>query len=70
MLASCGEDKRLGFLDGSGKQVHVIKKAHPTPIYRCKFLNDTTFISGDDDGLVKIWDLRTGTAIYEADSQS
>lgn len=29
-------------------------------------MDDKTLISGDDDGLVKIWDLRTGTAVYEA----
>lgn len=70
MLATCGEDKRIGFLDGEGKVKCVIKKAHPTPINRCKFLNDSTLISGDDDGLIKIWDLRTATPVFEADAQS
>ena len=48
----------------------MIRKAHPAPVYRCKFLNSSTLISGDDDGLLRIWDLRTGTAIYEAHWQS
>lgn len=29
VLATCSEDKRLGFLDGTGKVAHIIKKAHP-----------------------------------------
>jgi len=69
VLASCGEDKRLGFLDGSGKIAHIIKKAHPSPINRCKFINDQVLISGDDDGLVKVWDLRTVAPVFQAEDQ-
>lgn len=69
MLASCSEDKRLGFLDGNGKIAHIIKKAHPSPINRCKFLNDQVIISGDDDGLVKVWDLRTVVPVFQAEDQ-
>lgn len=64
VLASCSEDKRLGFLDVNGKVAHIIKKAHPSPINRCKFFNDTVLISGDDDGLVKVWDLRTTVPVF------
>lgn len=28
VLATCSEDKRIGFLDGNGKIAHIIKKAH------------------------------------------
>ena len=28
VLATCSEDKRLGFIDASGKIAHRIKKAH------------------------------------------
>ena len=38
VLATCGEDKRLGFIDQSGKIAHKIKKAHESPINRVKFL--------------------------------
>lgn len=65
VLASCGEDKRIGFLDSTGKIAHIIKKAHPVPIHRCKFLNDQILISGDDDGAMKVWDLRTVAPIFE-----
>lgn len=59
VLATCGEDKRLGFLDASGKIAHKIKKAHESPINRIHFANGNTLISGDDDGIVKVWDLRS-----------
>jgi WD repeat-containing protein 55 len=69
-LASCGEDKRLAFTDASGKVVHLIKKAHPSPISRVHFANDTLLISGDDDGMVKVWDLRSSECIFDAHDQS
>jgi hypothetical protein len=28
VLATCSEDKRLGFIDSTGKIAHIIKKAH------------------------------------------
>lgn len=59
----------MGFLDGSGKVAHIIKKAHPSPINRCKFYNDQVLISGDDDGLVKVWDLRTVAPVFHAEDQ-
>ena len=48
---------------------HIIKKAHPSPINRCKFFNDQIIISGDDDGLIKVWDLRTVVPVFQAEDQ-
>lgn len=59
MLATCSEDKRLGFIDAEGKVAHIIKRAHASPISRCEFVDDQMLMSGDDDGVVKLWDLRT-----------
>jgi WD40 repeat protein len=70
VLASVSEDRRLGFLDGSGKVVHIIRKAHPSPISRCAFLGEQLLASGDDDGLVKVWDLRTSAAVFQAEDQT
>lgn len=64
LLATCGEDKRLGFIDGTGKIAHKIKKAHENPINRVKFANDEILISGDDDGCVKVWDLRSSECVF------
>lgn len=57
-------------MDGTGKIAHIIKKAHPSPIYRCKFINDHILISGDDDGLMKVWDLRTAVPVFEGSDQT
>lgn len=59
VLATCSEDKRLGFIDSEGKIAHIIKKAHTSGINRCEFVDDHMLMSGDDDGQVKLWDLRT-----------
>jgi WD40 repeat protein len=69
VLASCGEDRRLGFLDGNGKVAHIIRKAHPSSINRCKFINDHILVSGDDDGVMKVWDLRTVVPVFQVEDQ-
>lgn len=69
-MASCGEDRRLGFIDASGQVAHLIRKAHPNPINRVHFANDTLLISGDDNGMVKVWDLRSSECIFDAQDQS
>lgn len=69
-MATGGLDKRLGFIDASGKVVHLIKKAHPHPINRVIFGNDTLLFSGDDEGMVKVWDLRSSECIFEGKDQS
>ena len=43
---------------------HLIKKAHPAPINRVHFANDYLLLSGDDDGLTKVWDLRTSECVF------
>ncbi len=50
MLASCSEDKRLGFVNAEGQVAHIIKKAHSEPINRCEFVDEHIFMSGDDNG--------------------
>ena len=50
VLATCSEDKRIGFIDTEGKVAHVIKKAHSAQINRCEFVDEHIFMSGDDDG--------------------
>ena len=37
-----------------------IKKAHNDPVYAIEFISEHVVASGDDDGVIKIWDLHTG----------
>lgn len=64
MLATGGKDKRLGFVDGSGTVVHIQKKAHEDSISKVQFINNSNVVSGDDSGIVKIWDVRTNKSVF------
>jgi len=65
VLATCSDDKRIGFIDAEGKVVHKIRKAHENPINRVKFANEQILMSGDDDGVIKVWDLRSSECVFE-----
>ena len=45
----------------TGKQVHVLPRAHEDCVNIITFLNPWTFVSGSDDRTVRIWDLRSLT---------
>lgn len=60
----------MGFVDTSGKIVHIQKKAHEDSISKVFFLNDQNLVSGDDSGCVKIWDLRFSSCVFEVNEQS
>ena len=49
--------------------MHTIAKAHESPIYTMKHLDEHLLIAGDDDGTVKVWDCRTGKSVYDAQEQ-
>lgn len=42
---------------------------HTSPIYTVQFLDENLLASGDDDGAIKIWDLRTLKPVYTAEDQ-
>ena len=60
----------MGFIDANGSIAHRIKKAHEDGINRVKFANDHILISGDDEGVVKVWDLRSSDCVFEVHEQS
>jgi WD40 repeat protein len=64
VLATGGKDKRLGFVDTNGSIVHIQKKAHDDSISKVFFMNNQNLVSGDDSGVVKIWDLRFSTCVF------
>lgn len=68
ILASGAADKRLGFVDNEGSEFKI-KKAHDFPISRVHFLNNDILASGDDEGFVKVWDLRIQKCVHVVQEQ-
>ena len=54
----------MGFIDSSAKIASLIKKAHDSPINRVGFANEHIVMSGDDDGIIKVWDLRSTECVF------
>ncbi|XP_005100082.1 WD repeat-containing protein 55 [Aplysia californica] len=65
-LYSVSKDKSIFCVDvHTGKLKRKIKKAHESPIYSVVVTGDTFIATGDDDGLLKVWDMRTKEATME-----
>ncbi|XP_064636952.1 WD repeat-containing protein 55-like isoform X2 [Lineus longissimus] len=65
-LYTASKDKSLQIIDlNHGKVFHKFMKAHEAPIYSLLVIDDYQLVSGDDDGTVKVWDLRHKDAIME-----
>ncbi|XP_043466099.1 WD repeat-containing protein 55 homolog [Leptopilina heterotoma] len=61
-LFSAAKDKSIMLMDiESGKLTRLYEEAHEFPIYSLTIINDNTFATGDDEGVVKLWDLRQHT---------
>ena len=59
-FVSCSNDLSIKIFDSSRQEpVHSIEKAHSDYINVTKFLDDNILISGGNDKIIKIWDLRT-----------
>ena len=59
MLLTAGSDSLWNLFDCSKTSVVMSKpSAHDHPIYSTLFLDPFNFCSGDDDGHIKLWDLR------------
>ncbi|CAH1368515.1 unnamed protein product [Tenebrio molitor] len=58
-LFSVAKDKTIMLSDvESGKLVRFYDEAHEVPIYCLLVIDENLFATGDDDGCVKLWDLR------------
>jgi len=68
-LATGSEDKSLAIIDTNGKLALKIKRAHDHPIYSMKFLSDDLVVTGDDEGIIKVWNLKEGQCIWEVAEQ-
>jgi len=64
-MLSAGSDKRLNVVDvKKGKLKYAIKDAHSSPINTLIVIDDDRIATGDDDGCVRIWDVRQQKAIH------
>ena len=58
-LFSASKDKSVMLSDvESGKLVRFFDEAHDAPLYCLLVIDENLFATGDDDGCVKLWDLR------------
>lgn len=47
----------------------MISQAHDNPIYTCRYINNDVLVTGDDNGQIKIWDLRAQNPVYTVHEQ-
>uniref|UniRef100_A0A8C6WMP8 WD repeat-containing protein 55 n=1 Tax=Neogobius melanostomus TaxID=47308 RepID=A0A8C6WMP8_9GOBI len=59
-------DKAVHLLEAeSGKLVTRIKGAHSAPINALRIIDENLLATGDDNGALKVWDMRKGTSIMD-----
>ncbi|XP_033741992.1 WD repeat-containing protein 55-like [Pecten maximus] len=65
-LYTASKDKSIHIVDmNNGALKRKIKKAHESPIYSMLVTGENFLATGDDDGNLKVWDLRTNSAEME-----
>lgn len=66
LLFTISKDKSLGVIDTQNSALkHHIKDAHESAIFSFCPIDDYLCATGDDDGVVKIWDFRKRKSIFE-----
>ncbi|XP_059484464.1 WD repeat-containing protein 55 homolog [Neocloeon triangulifer] len=64
-LFSISKDKSIVVSDcATGKMKRFNEEAHSDPLYILKIIDENRFATGDENGTVKIWDLRQKDAIF------
>ncbi|XP_043077875.1 WD repeat-containing protein 55 [Puntigrus tetrazona] len=65
-LFSVSKDKAVHIMDAeAGKLLTRIPKAHRAPINALLLVDENIFATGDDEGALKVWDLRSGTSFMD-----
>ncbi|KAF8352082.1 WD40-repeat-containing domain protein [Amanita rubescens] len=57
-LYAVGKSKSLHIIDTNTQAIDTLPKAHDSPINRVKYLMPGLICTGDDDGVIKLWDPR------------
>lgn len=58
-LFTISNDRTFQAVDGNGVHVMVHQNAHDHPINKLQHVNENLLATGDDAGVVKLWDVRT-----------
>ena len=69
-LYSISSDKSLRGMDGNGSELFHYTNAHATAINRLCYIDEHILATGDDSGIVKLWDLRIGGSTDAASSSA
>ncbi|XP_075066003.1 WD repeat-containing protein 55 [Mixophyes fleayi] len=65
-LFTVSKDKSIHILNvEEGKLVKRITKAHDSALNSLLLIDENLFATGDENGMLKVWDLRRGTAFME-----
>ncbi|KPP69765.1 WD repeat-containing protein 55-like [Scleropages formosus] len=65
-LFSVSKDKSVHIMDAEvGKLVSRIPKAHSVPLSTMLLIDENLLATGDDNGTLKVWDMRKGTAFMD-----
>ncbi|CAJ0936742.1 unnamed protein product [Ranitomeya imitator] len=65
-LFTVSKDKSIHILNvEEGKLVKRINRAHDSALNRLLLIDENLFATGDDSGMLKVWDLRRGTSFME-----
>uniref|UniRef100_A0A182QCD8 WD repeat-containing protein 55 homolog n=1 Tax=Anopheles farauti TaxID=69004 RepID=A0A182QCD8_9DIPT len=64
-LISTGRERSIVVMDvETGKFQRFWEAAHEEPVYSMAVISEQLFATGDDDGTVKLWDLRQRDAVF------
>eukprot|EP00123_Amoebidium_parasiticum_P020460 comp50296_c0_seq1/m.47636 comp50296_c0_seq1/g.47636 ORF comp50296_c0_seq1/g.47636 comp50296_c0_seq1/m.47636 type:complete len:349 (-) comp50296_c0_seq1:241-1287(-) len=67
-LFTASKDKSLSLVNmATGQVVSTVENAHADPINSLCLLDETLLASGDDEGCVKVWDLRSQQMVMEVE---
>jgi len=65
-LFSVAKDKSLKVLDVEAQEIkYKMLKCHDSPLYSVKPIDNNLCVTGDEDGVVKLWDFRTEKSVME-----